>query len=369
MLALTCLDFQVDRENLSRFRWTETPIDELAADLPPGGALLAVRRFAFTANNITYALCGETFDYWRYFPAPDGWGRIPVWGIAEVSHTRTPALSEGERVYGFLPTSTHLPVLPDDMRDTGFLDAAQHRASLPRTYNEYVRIDRDPNYDHATADLHLILRPLFSLSFFMAAFLMDNGFFGATRVLISSASSKTALGLAFLLDRQRTARVEIIGLTGSGNAIALAGLGRYDQVLSYPQIDQLPTNVPSIFVDIAGDPQITEAVHRRLASALTHSSAVGFTRGRPQGGVPDLPGPRPEFFFTPAHILARRKSWGTDELRRRLVEAWTSFLAEIAPRLRIETGTGPMALEQTYRDVLQGRLSPDLARIVSFAQA
>lgn len=175
--------------------------------------------------------------------------------------------------------------------------------------------------------------------------------------------------MAFLLDRQRTARVEIIGLTGSGNAIALAGLGRYDQVLSYPQIDQLPTNVPSIFVDIAGDPQITEAVHRRLASALTHSSAVGFTRGRPQGGVPDLPGPRPEFFFTPAHILARRKSWGTDELRRRLAEAWTSFLAEIAPRLRIETGTGPMALEQTYRDVLQGRLSPDLARIVSFAQA
>jgi Protein of unknown function (DUF2855) len=369
MQPLTCLDFEVDRENLSQFRWTETAVDPVAANLPSGGALLAVQRFAFTANNITYALCGDAFGYWRYFPAPSPWGRVPVWGVAQVLHTRTPMLSEGESVYGFFPMSTHVSVLPREGTDAAFMDGTSHRASLPRTYNEYARIDRAPAFDPATADLYLVLRPLFSLSFFMAAYLTENRFFGAKRVLISSASSKTALGLAFLLGREQSAGVEVIGLTGATNAPKLAGLGRYDQVLSYPQIGELSSDVPSVFVDIAGDPAITGSVHHHLALALTHSSAVGFTRGRPQSDAPSLPGPPPEFFFTPSHILARRKSWGAGELRRRLAEAWTAFLVEMAPRLRIETGTGRSALEETYQKILQGRSPPDLAHIVSFAQS
>lgn len=362
------LDFLVDRGELARFRWAEPvrgrPTDRLA----PGTALLGVERFAFTANNITYARCGEAFDYWRYFPAPAGWGRIPVWGIARVLDGNGGALDEGERIYGFLPMSTHLAVSPESTKSTGFVDGAKHRRTLPRTYNEYVRIDRDPAYDPATADLHLVLRPLFSLSFFLAEFLAEKEFFGGRRVVVSSASSKTALGLAFLL-KHRAPAIEVVGLTSPTNAPSTLRIGRYDRVLRYDAIEALDRETPSVFVDIAGDQRILAAVHRHLAASLTHSSGVGFTRGAiPGAALPDLPGPAPEFFFTPSHILARRESWGVDELRRRLAAAWTAFVAEISPRLEIVTSTGPAEIERVYGEVLAGRSPPDRAHILAFEE-
>ena len=44
--------------------------------------LVRVEQFAFTANNMTYALIGAlTGWYWDFFLAPRGWGRIPVLGV------------------------------------------------------------------------------------------------------------------------------------------------------------------------------------------------------------------------------------------------------------------------------------------------
>jgi hypothetical protein len=364
------LDFLVDRQDLARFRWLEPARGRPIGSLAPGAALLGIERFAFTANNITYARCGDAFDYWRYFTAPAGWGRIPVWGIARVIAGNGGALDEGERVYGFLPMSTHLIVEPERATATAFIDGAAHRAALPPTYNEYVRIDRDPAYEPATADLHLVLRPLFSLSFFLAEHLRDKGVFGARRVIVSSASSKTALGLAFLL-KGIAPDVEIVGLTGPTNLPSTERLGRYDRVLTYDRIDGLASDGPAVFVDIAGDARILANVHRRLGPSLARSIGVGLTRGAAPGvaAAPDLPGPPPEFFFTPSHILARRQDWGADELRRRLAAAWTSFLAEIGPRLEIVTSTGPGEVERIYAEVLGGRTPPDRAHILAFEGA
>ena len=59
---------------LEDLRFTEA---ELPAALAADQVLLAVDRFALTANNITYALTGDMLGYWTFFPADDGWGRIP----------------------------------------------------------------------------------------------------------------------------------------------------------------------------------------------------------------------------------------------------------------------------------------------------
>ena len=42
-------------------------------------------------------------SYWGFFPAEPGWGRMPVWGFAKVLESRSEALEEGIRVYGYLP--------------------------------------------------------------------------------------------------------------------------------------------------------------------------------------------------------------------------------------------------------------------------
>jgi hypothetical protein len=95
-MSETARDFQVDRHDLGRYRWAQpAPAPETPAE---GLALLCVRRFAFTANNITYARHGTALRFWDFFPAEAGWGHIPVWGFAEVGQSRAPGLGAGERV-------------------------------------------------------------------------------------------------------------------------------------------------------------------------------------------------------------------------------------------------------------------------------
>lgn len=78
-------DVLVRRSDLRETRVDEGPVPG-ATGLEPGTAVLRVERFALTANNVTYGACGDVprLEYWRFFPAPDGWGRVPVWGFASV---------------------------------------------------------------------------------------------------------------------------------------------------------------------------------------------------------------------------------------------------------------------------------------------
>ena len=87
-------------------------------------------RFAFTANNITYAETGHSIGYWRFFPAPEGWGIVPVWGFADVLASRHEAFAPGERIYGFWPMATHATLAPQRVGPASFVDATPHRAAL-----------------------------------------------------------------------------------------------------------------------------------------------------------------------------------------------------------------------------------------------
>ena len=75
--------FIVARDDLKQSKFIETVLPE-SKDLPEEAVLVKVERFAFTANNITYALAGDQLKYWQLFPAPQGFGNIPVWGFGDV---------------------------------------------------------------------------------------------------------------------------------------------------------------------------------------------------------------------------------------------------------------------------------------------
>ena len=69
-----------------------------------GEILLAIDKFAMTANNVSYAASGDMIGYWRFFPThADPWGKVPVWGMADVVASRCPDIAVGERLYGFSP--------------------------------------------------------------------------------------------------------------------------------------------------------------------------------------------------------------------------------------------------------------------------
>ena len=105
----------------------------------------------------------------------------------------------------------------------------------------------------------MLLRPLFFTSFLIDDQLADDGLVARGPILISSASSKTAIAAAFML-AQRDG-VELVGLTSPGNADFVTGLGIYDRTVGYDAIDSLEPG-PATFVDIAGDGEV------RLAGSL-----------------------------------------------------------------------------------------------------
>src|ERR1700727_612335 len=236
-------DFVVARDDLQQCKIIETRLPD-AAQLPDGALLIRINRFAFTANNITYAVLGDQLKYWQLFPAPEGFGNIPGWGFGNVIASRHPGIGEGESLFGYFPMATHLVIEAADVSKRGLRDAAAHRQGVAPVYNAYARVSDDPAYAGRQGDYQALLRPLFMLSFLVDDFLSENEVYGARGVMLSSASSKTAFGLAHLLHRRRGA-IRLIGLTSAANAGFVGSLGCYDDVVTYDQLSSLPLNAPT----------------------------------------------------------------------------------------------------------------------------
>jgi hypothetical protein len=353
------VDFLVAKDDLHSCRVVESETPELQ----PGEALLRVASFGLSANNITYAMFGEAMSYWSFFPAEDGWGRVPVWGFAEVTDSRHEELAAGTRVYGYLPPSTELVVEPVRVSERGFLDGSEHRARLPPAYNSYARTDADPIYDADHEDEQMLLRPLFFTSYLLDDFLADSELFGADTAVLSSASSKTASGLAFLLSRREG--IDVVGLTSSRSAEFTRSLGVYDHVVAYEEIDELPRE-RAVYVDMAGDAEVRSAVHGHYGDELAHSAVVGATHHDRMGELPAaLPGPRPAFFFAPDRVAKRSADWGREGLEQRLAEAWRPYLRWTGGWLEVLHGEGAKALEGAYLDLLDGRIDPSQAHVLT----
>jgi len=354
------VDFVVKRDDWRQCRFIPAAVE---SELQPGQVLFRVDRFAFTSNNVSYALAGDMLGYWRFFPAAEGWGRLPVMGFGDVIRSNHPAVPEGERVFGFFPMSTHLVVQADRVSPQQFVDASPHRGEFAPVYRQYARVSADPLYEARHEDRYMLLWGLFLTSFLVDDLIAENGFFGAQSFVLASASSKTAIALAFLLSERSRGRV--IGLTSARNLSFVDGLKCYDQAVAYDDLKALPAAAPVVIVDMSGDGEVVSALHHHFADNVRYSCTVGATHwesSRPGSGLPGAP---PTFFFAPAQLQKRIQEWGPDELRERLGAAWLRFRESTDEWLHIARGYGQAAVERAYRDTLEGRSKPNEGHVVS----
>jgi len=357
-------DFIVARDELARCKFVETSLPS-ASELPEEALLVRVERFAFTANNITYAMLGEQMKYWQLFPAPQGFGNIPVWGFGRVVASKHPQVSEGELLFGYLPMSSHLVIEAADVSKRGLRDAAAHRQGVAPVYNAYARVSNNPSFAGREGDHQALLRPLFMLSFLVDDFLSQAGFFGAGRVMLSSASSKTAFGLAYLLQSRKT--VQVVGLTSADNAEFVRSLGCYDEVLTYDEVSAQPADQAVAFVDMAGNGELRAKLHRHFGERLTYSGRIGLTHQSMSSNDPELPGAKPTWFFAPDQIRKRAEEWGPGGVDTRFSAAWSGFAPKLDGWIKVVEGRGPAAVERVYRDTLGGRVPPEQGHILSLA--
>ena len=337
-------------------------------DIEVGEVLLRVNCFAFTTNNVTYAMFGDAMKYWQFFPTGEAdWGMIPVWGFATVETSRVDEIKVGERFYGYFPMATELIMQPDRVTPGGFVDGAEHRAALPLVYNQYSRCNTDPGYHPQREGQQMILRPLFFTSFLIDDFLEDNQFFGAQRVLLSSASSKTAYGTAFCLSQRKN--VEVVGLTSPANLDFVRGLGCYHEVLTYDEVSDLSATDTTVYVDFSGNVNRRREIHTHLGGALKYSASIGGTDWEHLGKVGDLLGPRPTLFFAPSQIKKRIADWGGATLQGKLAAAWQDFMVPVTrsdqPWLCVVGAKGVEASVAAMKEVVSGKAKPEEGHVLS----
>lgn len=361
-------EFMVDKTNIGKTRFQAGCA---AADraLEAGEIRFAIERFAFTANNVTYAAFGEAMKYWNFFPVTnnpgaDGFGFVPVWGFATVTDSTLDDITVGDKYYGYFPMATHLIVSPAKNAPAGFFDSKQHRAELSPVYNYYTRCAGDPGYTPELEEIQMLFKPLFTTSFLIDDFLEDNDFFDAKQVILSSASSKTAYGLAFQL-AQRDG-MKVIGLTSPGNVDFVASMGLYDQTLAYGDIETLDGSVPTVFVDMAGNGDVRARIHATFDDALKYSCSVGATNWDQMGSNKELKGPQPTLFFAPSQAQKRSADWGAVGLQQRIAQAWGGFVARADDWVDVVEESGEDAMARIYASVLEGSASPKKGYVLSF---
>ncbi len=350
--AATILEVAKDR--LADVRIEQVEPVPLGADR----ARLRVDGFGLTTNNVTYAVFGGAMRYWDFFPTgdPGVWGCVPVWGFAEVVETSSRACAVGERLYGYLPMASELVIEPGREDERGLSDLAAHRAPMAGAYNRYVRCAADPAYDAGRESQQMLLFPLFFTSFVVDDFFVDRDDLGTDAIILSSASSKTAIGVAYLAHRRGR---RVVGLTSERNRAFVEGLGVYDDVAEYDDVASVAAG-SAVYVDIAGNADVRHAVHAAYGDGLAHSMIVGGTHWDHEAAAPleALGGPEPEFFFAPTQIAKRTSDWGRAELERRTGAAWAAYSAWTDRWLDVQHAVGPEAVTDAWRALVAATPDP-----------
>ncbi|GAD98713.1 conserved hypothetical protein [Paecilomyces variotii No. 5] len=197
-------------------------------------------------------------------PAPfddvNKYGRIGVWGWATVTESTIDGILPGARLYGFFPVAT----LPVDLqlRPTGaagiYRETSPFRAQAMRIYNTYEVHSPHTIGDETSQALDAIAKPTFRLGFLLERYCFNptqcihpadpdlawtpgDADLTDTIVVLASATSKTALGFAYMLARREQEKqpAHVVALTSSTSASFAANTGWYSDIVTYENAEQV----------------------------------------------------------------------------------------------------------------------------------
>ncbi|MEL7231296.1 MAG: DUF2855 family protein [Pseudomonadota bacterium] len=354
------LQHWINKQNLRETHWETVP----DTDLADGQVRLKVDAFALTANNVTYAaMGGPPMNYWGFYPTGEkGNGRVPVWGFATVLKSNADGVSEGERVYGYLPISEKFDIEAGKIKPDGFSDVAAHRAPLSAIYNRYTRTSADPSYSAEFEAQQMLLRPLYTTGWMICDSLVEGS--GIETVFISSASSKTALANAHSV-KTRT-DMKTVGLTSPANKDFTEATGFYDQVLTYDEASTA-SGSNAAYVDFIGRPSLTGEIYKALGDDLKRTLIIGITDWEAERTMqPPNSGPMPEFFFVPDYAANRAKALKPGELDQMVGRDLTAFYPTSKAFLTPQIVKGADAISKAWTDSVDGKIPPSQGLVCQF---
>ncbi|KAG0706931.1 hypothetical protein DFH29DRAFT_995519 [Suillus ampliporus] len=376
--------------------------------IPSDHVLLEVDRFGYSANNVSYQALGEAshFRYFDFHHAPEAegvssqtHGVTPVWGFGTIIKSTHAKVHAGERVYEYFAPARYLllPVSPDVNKHSFFV----RRPHLPpdrRPYNQVTRCAEDPLYDPSPTaeDLTMLYRPLFWTSFWCEDWLNSSNYKGgSTQILISSASSKTAFCLAYLIRRRNSlhgSSRRVIGLTSTKNLDFTKRLALYDDVFDYGSFDTSLVGDRArgncVYVDVAGNDALNARVRDhfrvRTNSELVACIPLGMTNVPPStvipssanwvkndftGSGPEAPpgaDPKLEHFFMPEWLAIRKQQLSVSAITQMQKEAWTRLMTDCRTwGVSLRRVCGPNQVKAAYEEIARQGLAPEEAFVWS----
>ncbi len=350
--------FRVEKQNIFQVDRTQVAL----ADLKEGEVRLAIDKYAFTTNNITYAVSGFKLKYWNFFPAEEPYGIIPVWGYAKVIASEHSEIKVGERYYGYYPMATYCTVIPHKIKTFGFSDSVAHRQEMAPVYNQYLKVKNEEKQEAAVDNFTPIIKPLFATSFLIYQFLKSQAFLQAEQVIITSASSKTSLALAFNL-RQHSAQdgKKIVGLTSARNAQFVQGTGYYDTVLAYDDYRSVDS-AKTVIVDMSGNHGLLQNLSQLLGELIQHIALVGLTDWKAAGRFSNIP--KAQFFFAPNHFKTFYQEYGAERANQMLNDALAGFIHDMKELTELEFIRDPETLSKLYLEMVDGKVDPKKSYLV-----
>ncbi len=368
-MPITITQIWANKQDLTQTKIVQRQLEP--EDLKLQEVILKVESLGFSANNITYAVFGDKMGYWGFFPAESGWGIVPMWGFATVLYSKHESITQGEKVFGYLPMASHLRIQADKVAKTHFFDMSDQRKSISPVYDRYLRCAADPSYQVENEAWQLNFRPLFMTSFVLDAYVgqaLSVTQVPVKQVIISSASSKTAYGTAHLLKQQRTSRggdYQIIGLTSEKNVQTCQQLDCYDQVLTYQQVSELNAQSVAWVLDFAGNKSLLLSLQSHFFTHLDKLILIGSTdvqaqQDKPAGHI------NSEFFFAPEHVKRLTEQWGQAEFSARYAKAWQGFFALLSGNISQQNYQGVEQIQGLYQAGLNNALNSQHMNVLTF---
>ncbi|MEL6371902.1 MAG: DUF2855 family protein [Pseudomonadota bacterium] len=346
---------EIKLDDLSSYRFSDEPVGDLNA----GQIRVRVETFALTANNVTYGVVGDRIGYWKFFPASDGYGIIPVWGVGIVEQSACEEIEEGERLYGYFPMGSHLIMEPVKVKPNRFSDGTAHRQELPPVYNSYVRLSNEGGYDAGFDAARSLLQPLYFTSFCLKDFFLDNNWFGAGQLVVLSASSKTAIGLGYAC-ADDSDLPPTLGLTSARNLEWVKSLNLYNDVRTYDDVDDLDASVPTAIVDMSGNGALLARLHRHLGDNMVYTSNVGVTHWEELGPREGFIRERSAMFFAPGHIQKRNAEWGPGVFEQKALDYFRDAARKSMGWMKFQHGSTREELADTYMKFIKGDVAPEV---------
>ncbi len=362
---------QTKRSNINDCRLIDVPsplCDE-------GQVRVAVERFSFTANNVTYAVAGdfEGLSYWRFFPCVDEngddasqeWGHIPVWGFANVTESKSEVLDVGDRLFGYFPTAQELIIKAVSGHGKNVIDTSSHRADLPPFYNVYHLVDALNDRAIQVDNERSLLYPLFRTGYALSDFLQSKKWMEADQVIIVSASSKTSLGMAYAV-RQNDNVPTVVGLTSTANVQSVTEINLYDEVVDYAEIENLDSSKSCVIVDMSGNQSVISRLHTHFNDNMLFNLNVGITHWQDAAPL-EAAGiivERSEMFFAPGHIQEMLQRMGEQQFYEKSQQFLTDAAMKTRSWLKMRELDSLSGLASMYEDAFTGKIAADQGIII-----